>query len=219
MLEEVNHELYSLCENAATGIIDRITAVLSGTFAKLPVPESWTAKGFNYLDYIAYRVGTSPLAQMGSVQDQAREGVRLEVNKLSEAERFALAAFFIENREKTAEEDDDPSPEANQVQNPVPSDDEIIDFVLDCWGDELYDRYEDVSPNVTEADAVTVVEGRKPINCPYCGGRIVPIIYGEPSEEVFEKYSKGEVMLGGCCITGDDPEWECNKCGQRFRRK
>lgn len=219
MLSEVNNDLYELCERAATAIIDRVRDMLTGTFAKLPVPESWSSKGLDYVDFLAYRVGSSTLEFVGTIRGQAYEGVRLEVSKFTDAERFALASYFIELREAKAKDEDDPSPEANQVENPLPTDEDIIELILSCWEDELYDRYEDIEPKVTDADATTMVDGRKPVHCPYCGGRVVPIVYGEPSEEVFDKHARGEVVLGGCCITGKDPKWECNKCGQWFRRK
>ena len=219
MLSEVNNDLYELCERAATAIIDRVRDMLTGTFAKLPVPESWSSKGLDYVDFLAYRVGSSTLEFVGTIRGQAYEGVRLEVSKFTDAERFAMASYFIELREAMAKDEDDPSPEANQVENPLPADEEIIELILSCWEDELYDRYEDIEHKVTDADAITMVEGRKPVHCPYCGGRVVPVVYGEPSEEVFDKHARGEVVLGGCCITGKDPKWECNKCGQWFRRK
>ena len=219
MLSEVNNDLYELCERAATAIIDRVRDMLTGTFAKLPVPESWSSKGLDYVDFLAYRVGSSTLEFVGTIRGQAYEGVRLEVSKFTDAERFAMASYFIELREAMAKDEDDPSPEANQVENPLPADEEIIELILSCWEDELYDRYEDIEHKVTDADAITMVEGRKPVHCPYCGGRVVPIVYGEPSEEVFDKHARGEVVQGGCCITGKDPKWECNKCGQWFGRK
>lgn len=58
--------------------------------------------------------------------------------------------------------------------------------------------------------------------CPKCGGRIVKIVYGEPTEELFEAADRGEVILGGCCITLDengnqiDPEYGCVNCEEIF---
>ena len=31
-------------------------------------------------------------------------------------------------------------------------------------------------------------------------------------EEYFETYHE-HVIYGGCCISEDDPEWQCSKCG------
>ena len=221
MISEVNEELYQLCDRAATGLIENIRSVLSENFAKTPVPESWSSKGLTYTDYLAYRSGGYPLENLGAVKEWASEGIRMELKRLSESELFALAAYFMENREQVAQHDDDPSPDAEVPNNSMPTDEEMIDFILGCWEDELYDRYEDVQPKVTDADAITLVDGRKPITCPYCGGRVLPIVYGEPTEETWKKTEEGKVILGGCCIRaeGGDPEWECNQCGQWFRRK
>lgn len=221
MISEVNEDLYQLCERAATGLIENIRSILSENFAKTPVPASWSSKGFTYTDYLAYRSGNQPLENLGAVKEWACEGIRMELKRLSESELFALAAYFIENRELVAQNDNDPSPEAKVPDNPMPTDEEMIDFILGCWEDELYDRFEDVQPEVTDADAITLVEGRKPITCPYCGGRVVPIVYGEPSEEICKQAEEGKVALGGCCIhaDGSDPEWECNQCGQWFKKK
>ena len=59
---------------------------------------------------------------------------------------------------------------------------------------------------------------RKPRKCPHCGGKVVPIIYGEPRNEVFEKADRGEVVLGGCGITAHMPQWQCTGCGHQFIR-
>jgi hypothetical protein len=34
------------------------------------------------------------------------------------------------------------------------------------------------------------------------------------SPELQEKLDNGEITLGGCCISDDDPAWECTKCGE-----
>ena len=66
---------------------------------------------------------------------------------------------------------------------------------------------------------VEVDKDKETATCPFCGGRIIPIIYGEPSDETFEKAEKGEVKLGGCCLSGADPQWACAECGQEFLQK
>ena len=58
--------------------------------------------------------------------------------------------------------------------------------------------------------------------CPKCGGKIVEILYGEPTEELFNAAERGEVILGGCCIAFDekgnqiDPQHGCVDCDERF---
>ena len=54
--------------------------------------------------------------------------------------------------------------------------------------------------------------------CPVCGGKLVPIVYGDPMVEIWEMSKRGEVVLGGCCIEVDKngnslmPEWACTNC-------
>lgn len=52
--------------------------------------------------------------------------------------------------------------------------------------------------------------------CPKCGGELVRIVYGLPTEEAFEASERGEIHLGGCCVFDDDPEYHCNKCGKDY---
>lgn len=48
--------------------------------------------------------------------------------------------------------------------------------------------------------------------CPKCGEKLLEIIYGMPGPELFEASERGEVILGGCCISENDPKYRCNKC-------
>ena len=60
---------------------------------------------------------------------------------------------------------------------------------------------------------------RRPNRCPLCGGDICDILYGEPTATWYEDYLKAtghRAVLGGCCITDNDPDYECAKCGQQF---
>ena len=53
--------------------------------------------------------------------------------------------------------------------------------------------------------------------CPSCGtSQVLPIVYGLPGPELAEEARLGKVVLGGCVITGEDPEWRCAKCGREF---
>jgi hypothetical protein len=62
----------------------------------------------------------------------------------------------------------------------------------------------------------------KPAKCPKCGSeRVARILYGEPmgSEELMADLKAGRIVLGGCCITGDDPAWKCLECEMEIYRK
>ena len=54
--------------------------------------------------------------------------------------------------------------------------------------------------------------------CPKCGERLIEIVYGRPDPELFEASERGEVILGGCLINGDDPEYRCKKCRLDYSR-
>lgn len=52
--------------------------------------------------------------------------------------------------------------------------------------------------------------------CPRCGSRsVAKIEYGMPAwDSVLEAREKaGRIVLGGCCVTGYDPNRHCNHCG------
>jgi hypothetical protein len=56
------------------------------------------------------------------------------------------------------------------------------------------------------------------VACPRCGGRAVPVLHGLPSLEAFEATDRGEILLVGCLVTDDDPDFACTgfDCGLRF---
>jgi len=63
---------------------------------------------------------------------------------------------------------------------------------------------------------------RKPRKCPECGsGRIAKILYGMPafSEKLENNLNAGRIVLGGCCVTLDDPVWQCVECDTTIYRK
>ncbi len=60
---------------------------------------------------------------------------------------------------------------------------------------------------------------RRTKRCPVCYGvDVVPIVYGYPGGELFKQEMEGKIRLGGCCITGNDPDLYCNECGMRFKK-
>lgn len=53
--------------------------------------------------------------------------------------------------------------------------------------------------------------------CPDCKQRAgVEIGYGYPSPELMEAASRGDIVLGGCCLTEEAPERECTACGHQW---
>jgi predicted RNA-binding Zn-ribbon protein involved in translation (DUF1610 family) len=59
---------------------------------------------------------------------------------------------------------------------------------------------------------------RKPTKCPKCGAStIAKILYGLPVfHEVEEDLNAGRLVLGGCCMCGDDPKWQCTTCNTKL---
>jgi ADP-ribosyl-[dinitrogen reductase] hydrolase len=51
--------------------------------------------------------------------------------------------------------------------------------------------------------------------CPHCGETVrpVPLVFGYPTPETFQAAEAGRVVLGGCIVSSDDPEWACPECG------
>jgi hypothetical protein len=57
-------------------------------------------------------------------------------------------------------------------------------------------------------------------NCPKCGaGHVASILYGLPefSEELRHELDAKQIVLGGCVVEGDDPQWRCNECQHEWR--
>jgi len=57
------------------------------------------------------------------------------------------------------------------------------------------------------------------VACPACGGKLVSIVYGLPGPEAAEAANRGEIALGGCLVTGDDPQFQCVACRVAYWRK
>ena len=59
----------------------------------------------------------------------------------------------------------------------------------------------------------------KPKKCPKCGHSPVgKILWGMPrmDDKLQELMDAGKIIIGGCCLGGDDPTWECSKCHQQI---
>jgi len=52
--------------------------------------------------------------------------------------------------------------------------------------------------------------------CPECGGRLIPIMYGNPGPNMIEAAEKGEIILGGTEIKKINPNWRCEDCNKGF---
>jgi len=52
--------------------------------------------------------------------------------------------------------------------------------------------------------------------CPHCGGKVIEVIYGFPRPELVEEARQGDIALGGCVISEDNPSHRCTVCGAEF---
>lgn len=59
---------------------------------------------------------------------------------------------------------------------------------------------------------------RKPVKCRHCGHKVLRIQYGYPSHEMMEASERGEILLGGCIVSEDSPDYACPICGQSYCR-
>ena len=58
-------------------------------------------------------------------------------------------------------------------------------------------------------------------HCPACKStKVARILMGyvrHPSEALQKDLDEGRVIRGGCCVTGDDPDYFCHHCRYRWR--
>jgi len=71
--------------------------------------------------------------------------------------------------------------------------------------------------SVTVLSACKDAETGDELVCPECGSAdVVPIAYGKPGTELASAAERGEVVLGGCMVSEDSPNWHCNACGEQW---
>lgn len=55
--------------------------------------------------------------------------------------------------------------------------------------------------------------------CPKCQKlSAARIIYGLPTPDIYEVWDRGQIILGGCCIWENMPDWMCRECGYAWNR-
>lgn len=59
-----------------------------------------------------------------------------------------------------------------------------------------------------------------PSACPRCAATtIIPVVWGMPRPEDFDRAERGEFALGGCCVPDDLGKatyWVCRGCRHQF---
>lgn len=54
--------------------------------------------------------------------------------------------------------------------------------------------------------------------CLNCGpSNVARIVFGYPDLEMMEASDRGDIVLGGCSVTEDDPEWRCKDCQHEWQ--
>ena len=49
--------------------------------------------------------------------------------------------------------------------------------------------------------------------CPACGSiDAIPVVYGLPPVDLWEAEQRGNLILGGCLIGPESPDFECRGC-------
>ncbi len=55
--------------------------------------------------------------------------------------------------------------------------------------------------------------------CPACESRkVIPIVYGEPDYTLQTEAHEGKVLLGGCVLMPDSPDYYCQACGNKWTK-
>ncbi|MQG59666.1 MAG: hypothetical protein FI709_17350 [SAR202 cluster bacterium] len=59
----------------------------------------------------------------------------------------------------------------------------------------------------------------RPPQCPSCGApRVAAILYGLPAldEQLKRELDADHLVLGGCCVLNEMPQWRCGKCNYEW---
>ena len=56
--------------------------------------------------------------------------------------------------------------------------------------------------------------------CPKCSSSkgVIRIVYGMPGFDLQQEELEGKIMLGGCCVTDDDPDLHCKECKHEWSK-
>jgi hypothetical protein len=68
-----------------------------------------------------------------------------------------------------------------------------------------------VTPDLPRSQSAVCPHCRKPL-------KLVPIVYGYPAPETFDAADRGELVVAGCLVGDNDPQWACASCGEPVSR-
>lgn len=204
MLIEQDKRLSDLLEDAFADIASSISDILDKEFNKRKEddlhPRFFNA-GYKYTDFLG-RILSNEFGELSESDVKlADKIIDREFKKFTGPEVFTARSYAME-----------------YGSNWHGSVKEARMHVLHYWKQKLiatYMYYDD--PELYDIP-ITPVD-MKPTTCPYCGGKVVKICYGEPTEETMRKADKGEVVLGSCLLGPESPDWQCINCGCEFRKE
>ena len=53
--------------------------------------------------------------------------------------------------------------------------------------------------------------------CPKCKSKkVISIVYGYPSAEMWKLSEEGKIEIGGCIVRNNNPNYFCKGCGNKF---
>lgn len=202
MIIEQDRRLADLLEEAFMDIAARISVVLDEEFNRRrenALHPGYFNAGYSYTDFLGKILSN----EFGDLSNEdtilADKIIDREFKKLNSAEAFTVRIYAIEYGSKW--------------QGAVK---EARIHVLHHWKQTLLTAfmYND-NPDTFEFPVTPV--GQRPETCPYCGGKVVEVCYGEPTRETMEKVDRGEMVLGTCYIEESSPDWQCINCGSEFK--
>lgn len=204
MIIEQDKRLADLLEDALMEIASQISSVLDAEFDKRKMDDLHPAffnAGYTYTDFLG-RIFSNEFGELS--EDDVKLADKIidrEFKKFSDAQTFTVRTYAIEYGSKW--------------QGSIK---DARMHVLHYWKQKLLAGYM-YNDNSDSFEFPIVPVDKKPSPCPYCGGNVVKIYYGEPTEETMLKADKGEAILGGCIVHPDKADWQCINCGVEFRKE
>lgn len=100
------------------------------------------------------------------------------------------------------------------IQGETQSDPETAVEIV--FGDSEHDLV-GLAKQIMDLRKRTITKKKK---CPKCGEHEgVEIVYGYPTNALWEQVERGEVALGGCLVTPENPRWWCRVCKHRWGKE
>ena len=192
--------LHELLNDAFLDIADRIGGVLTAEFNKRKDPPPFFFNsGYSYTDFLG-RIMSNVHGQFSDEDKKmAIKIVEREMRKLNTAEMFTLRLYVMET--------DDSNFHGSVVAAKF--------HILHNWAMTLRSGYNSDSYFMEDDCPLEVNYG--PDVCPHCGGKVVPIVYGDLSEEILRQADDAEIVFRGGYKFPEDADWECLNCGGQFK--